>query len=238
MMNLRQRCEKLLCDIVDIPDWETRRPLARAEDVIGLLEAFARETQEQTTTLWNEKCYRTGYRTGRNGVLEQMALLLEAHPAHRLTAEGVRELKVREEAGETGAEPGDEGGLRSEAVDLRITIKDQAETIIAQRAIYQILASKVKAFEDTLSDQRRLVRELDAAISGEAGVAEQASLCDLIGPARSLREQNDQLRQVAEAARLWTTARNIEERWDFRRRTIEALQRARLNNASNKGADK
>jgi hypothetical protein len=42
-------------------------------------------------------------------------------------------------------------------------------------------------YEATLTDQRRLVRELDIAMHGEKGAAKQASLCDLIEPARQMR---------------------------------------------------
>ena len=40
-------------------------------------------------------------------------------------------------------------------------------------------------------DKRRLTRELDVAICGKEGAAEQASLCDLIEPARNLRQDRD-----------------------------------------------
>jgi hypothetical protein len=46
-----------------------------------------------------------------------------------------------------------------------------------------------EAYEAVLADHRRLVRELDVALFGEEGAAPQASLCDLIGPAKALREQ-------------------------------------------------
>lgn len=43
-------------------------------------------------------------------------------------------------------------------------------------------------YEEVLTDHRRLVRELDVALSGEEGAAKQASLCDLIGQAKQMRE--------------------------------------------------
>ncbi len=49
--------------------------------------------------------------------------------------------------------------------------------------------------EEVLTDHRRLVRELDVAMHGQEGAALQASLCDLIGPARRLREENERLRR-------------------------------------------
>lgn len=42
-------------------------------------------------------------------------------------------------------------------------------------------------YEEVLADHRRLVREMDVALSGEAGAAKQASLCDLIPVAQAMR---------------------------------------------------
>lgn len=45
------------------------------------------------------------------------------------------------------------------------------------------------AHEEAAADTRRLTRELDVAMHGEAGAAEQASLCDLIPAAKHLRDE-------------------------------------------------
>lgn len=58
------------------------------------------------------------------------------------------------------------------------------------------LMTDVADYEAALADKRRLTRELDVAMHGEAGAAQQASLCDLIEPARRLREENDRLREA------------------------------------------
>lgn len=50
---------------------------------------------------------------------------------------------------------------------------------------------------EVLADKRRLTRELDVALSGEEGAAKQASLCDLIGVAKSLRAERDTIRDKA-----------------------------------------
>lgn len=42
-------------------------------------------------------------------------------------------------------------------------------------------------YEAAMDDHRRLVRMLDVALHGEGNAAPQASLCDLIEPARQLR---------------------------------------------------
>ena len=42
-------------------------------------------------------------------------------------------------------------------------------------------------YEIVLADHRRLVRELDVALNGEAGAAQQASLCDIVGQVKDER---------------------------------------------------
>jgi len=49
------------------------------------------------------------------------------------------------------------------------------------------LQAQIDELNKVLDDKLRLVRELDVALHGEEGAAEQASLCDLIGPAKKLR---------------------------------------------------
>lgn len=44
-------------------------------------------------------------------------------------------------------------------------------------------------YEEVLADKRRLTRLLDVAMHGEDGAAKQASLCDLIEPAKRMRER-------------------------------------------------
>jgi len=44
-------------------------------------------------------------------------------------------------------------------------------------------------YEEVLQSHRKNVRALDVAMHGEEGAAKQASLCDLIGPARDIRAQ-------------------------------------------------
>lgn len=40
-------------------------------------------------------------------------------------------------------------------------------------------------YEEVLADHRRLVRELDVALNGEDGAAQQASLCDIVGQVKA-----------------------------------------------------
>jgi rubrerythrin len=51
------------------------------------------------------------------------------------------------------------------------------------------LTTLVQDLQEALDDKHRLARELDAAMHGERGAAAQASLCDLIEPAKRLREK-------------------------------------------------
>ena len=53
-------------------------------------------------------------------------------------------------------------------------------------------------YEEALADYRHLVRELDVAMHGEERAATQASLCDLIEPARMMREENERMREAIE----------------------------------------
>jgi hypothetical protein len=55
--------------------------------------------------------------------------------------------------------------------------------------ILEEAADAIEALKGVLDDKHRLARELDIAMHGEQGVAAQASLCDLIEPARRLREK-------------------------------------------------
>lgn len=45
------------------------------------------------------------------------------------------------------------------------------------------------ALDDVLADHKRLVRELDVLLNGEAGAAEQASLCDIVAQVRVERSK-------------------------------------------------
>ena len=55
-------------------------------------------------------------------------------------------------------------------------------------------------YEQALTDKRRLTREIDVAMHGVDGAAKQASLCDLIEPAKRLRSERDAAEARAQAA--------------------------------------
>lgn len=64
------------------------------------------------------------------------------------------------------------------------------------RAEVERLTALGSDYEEVLADKRRLTRELDVAMHGEDGAAKQASMCDLIEPAKNLRTRAEK----AEAA--------------------------------------
>lgn len=51
------------------------------------------------------------------------------------------------------------------------------------------LEQLVKDYEESAADTRRNIRAIDVAMHGEDDAAEQASACDLIGPAREMRDR-------------------------------------------------
>lgn len=61
------------------------------------------------------------------------------------------------------------------------------------------LRALVEGYEGVLEDKVRLTRELDVAMHGEEGAAKQASLCDLIEPAKRMRETIERLRTLPHA---------------------------------------
>jgi len=81
------------------------------------------------------------------------------------------------------------------------------------------IAAHLIPSEDLLKSKRELTRALDVALHGEDGAAKQASLCDLVGPARDLRgklkeaqAQNEKLRGLlgetsSEVSKLCVAAR-------------------------------
>lgn len=93
-------------------------------------------------------------------------------------------------------------------------------------ALIDDLQRQIAGRDEVLADKRRLTRALDVAMHGEEGAAKQASLCDLIEPARRLRASKDgayeeRTRCAAMAARMALAmglragiARTAIEGWD------------------------
>ncbi len=68
-------------------------------------------------------------------------------------------------------------------------------------------------YEDVLEDKRRLAREIDVEMFGEAGAAKQPSLCGVLASVRVLVAQNAELRRLlAEAVPLVEEARVVAAR--------------------------
>lgn len=70
----------------------------------------------------------------------------------------------------------------------------------AIRAVTQLqaenaeLKAKIEGHKKSEDSHKALVREIDEIISGKDGMAQQASLCDLIGPIRNLVAENERLK--------------------------------------------
>lgn len=67
---------------------------------------------------------------------------------------------------------------------------------LAQAMVLQVVANKdslIKDYEEVNEDKKRLVRELDMIINGKKGMAKQASLCDIVGQVKTLKEKQDQI---------------------------------------------
>lgn len=63
------------------------------------------------------------------------------------------------------------------------------------------LATSDYAYDSSMTDIQRLVRELDALLNGESGAAQQASLCDIVGQVASVvRERGMPLLSAPPAA--------------------------------------
>lgn len=99
--------------------------------------------------------------------------------------------------------------LRKEVDQLTMTDRERALQVMCDawkaeaeqsRALAQAQAERIADYEAVLADKRRLAREIDVAMHGEEGAAKQASLCDLVEPARMMRERVAALE--AEVARL------------------------------------
>jgi hypothetical protein len=76
-----------------------------------------------------------------------------------------------------------------ENVRAALSKHDYYQAFILMETDRDALAAQVRDLEEVLVDKRRLTRDLDVALHGEDGAAQQASLCDLIEPAKELRAQ-------------------------------------------------
>ena len=88
-------------------------------------------------------------------------------------------------------------GVR-ELDDLIPGWREELSRIKTLEAEIERLAGLCSDYEDVLADKRRLTRELDVALHGEEGAAKQASLCDLIEPAKKMRAANARMREALE----------------------------------------
>lgn len=79
---------------------------------------------------------------------------------------------------------------REEQTDPKILVQrliERASPDAASGSVYALLqeaAQRIQDHEECDNDRRRLVRELDVLLNGEAGAAKQAALCDIVGQVR------------------------------------------------------
>jgi hypothetical protein len=87
------------------------------------------------------------------------------------------------------------------AADSILSLRTPAEKDnLTEADLRQVIANRdalLADYQEVLTDKQRLTRELDIALHGEEGAAKQASLCDLIQPARQLRANIDLLERNA-----------------------------------------
>ena len=65
---------------------------------------------------------------------------------------------------------------------------------IIERHYRELLAGQIADYEAVLADKRRLAREMDVAMHGEAGAAKQPALCDVLSSVRNMVAENARLR--------------------------------------------
>jgi chromosome segregation ATPase len=94
--------------------------------------------------------------------------------------------------------------LESDNVDLRArmaTVEDNNNRLVGNNDYLarenEQLRAELSATREALEDKRRLTRLLDEALHGEGNAAEQASLCDLIEPAKQLRAERNALERIS-----------------------------------------
>jgi len=76
---------------------------------------------------------------------------------------------------------------RSDADWMRKCLCDARAEIEKLRDAYNDDLISRAEYELVIADHRRLTRELDVALNGEAGAAKQASLCDVVGQVKDQR---------------------------------------------------
>ena len=76
---------------------------------------------------------------------------------------------------------------------------DAAEAIAARMTA---LVAERDDLREAYADTRRLAREIDRAMHGDAA-AQQASLCDLVAPAAQLRAERDAAHALLRSIRYW-----------------------------------
>lgn len=112
--------------------------------------------------------------------------------------------------------------------------KDKPNQYLTAADEIQRLRALVSDLEESHADTKRLTRELDVAMHGEDGAAEQASLCDLIEPAKNMRWLLDQRdRMIKLPPEVYQALTDCEARHRTALEQIKALARAALSDTEN-----
>lgn len=84
------------------------------------------------------------------------------------------------------------------------------------------LRAELADFKEVLESKQEDTHKLDIALNGEAGAAKQASLCDLIGPARQLRAALDKSLGALQECRKFIAPR-ADESWAWIDQVIDEV---------------
>ncbi len=76
----------------------------------------------------------------------------------------------------------------------------------------KLMSLQGESLDESYDQTQRLTRELDVAMHGEEGAAPQASLCDLVGPAKRLKQEADTERRRANGLSLELLAAEAENK--------------------------
>jgi hypothetical protein len=78
-------------------------------------------------------------------------------------------------------------GIHEHAYTTQWNLNCRTRQLREKMALIASLQAQLKSYQEAYGDKQRLARAIDVAMHGEEDAAPQASLCDLVGPARDLR---------------------------------------------------
>jgi len=210
-----------------IEEWETgldeiKPKNASAEE----LRKFIRETPREVLIELLEETEREHGNEGGITVREYLAaekqlrketieLLRELYPSNPLSGYGIVNA---DEAYHKGMEIGIWGALQQ----LQPTSPNKASQPTDNAGV------TAEDYEEVMSDHKRLVRELDEIMNGKDGMAQQASLCDLVVQAKDIFTQHTatQMPSVVKALQdmIDHTTKEFAKKWGFAPQREQAIK--------------